>query len=240
MILSLPNPTHTEVNTISEQPPILPDNLPNSDSPLLPSNPWRRTVVRIAALFLVLIFLLLIASSLLPLFGLPSLDFIMASRELSRDPKISSYMAAVAAVSAGRRGGTGFNIDSAGLFITNEHVIGDAAQVDLRLMTGDQYQVSDWLAFPESDLAFIDIEAENLPTLAVAIDPQTKTDDPVIIIGNPLGYFLIVVKASVLGMTTLSGLDTPVLVIRGPVFKGHSGSPVINSDGQVIGVIFAI
>lgn len=163
----------------------------------------------------------------------------MASRELSRDPEISAYMAAVAAVSADRRSGTGFNIDPEGLIITSHHIIEDAGQIELRLKSGQKYAVIDWTSFPESDLAFIDIKANNLPYLSLAENPQSQPGDPIIIIGNPLGYFLVVVRAKVLGMTEIEGLDTPVLMLKGPVFKGHSGSPVINSDGQVIGVIFA-
>ena len=186
-----------------------------------------------------LVILLFIAGNLLPIFGLPSLDFIMASRELARDPKISGYMAAVSAVTADRRSGTGFNIDPQGLIITNYHIIEDAGQIDLRLKSGQDYAVIDWLSFPESDLVFIDIDVDELPYLTLAENPQTRPDDPVIIIGNPLGYFLIVVEATVMGMTNLEDMESPVLVLRGPVFKGHSGSPVINSDGQVIGIIFA-
>ena len=170
---------------------------------------------------------------------MPSLDFILESRELSRDPKISAYMAAVSAVNTGQRRGTGFNIDPSGLFVTNFHIVEDAVLINFRLLSGDQYQASEWLSFPESDLALIDIKAENLPYLTLAQEQLPQPDAEVIIIGNPLGYFLIVVRATVLGTASVAGLEQPVLVIKGPVFKGHSGSPVINSDGQVIGIIFA-
>jgi S1-C subfamily serine protease len=59
------------------------------------------------------------------------------------------------------------------------------------------------------------------------------------VIGNPLGFFRVANRATFLGTAVLEGTSTEVLVIRGPVYKGNSGSPVINSEGEVIGVIFA-
>ncbi|HAL73676.1 MAG TPA: hypothetical protein DCM45_01125 [Clostridiales bacterium] len=163
----------------------------------------------------------------------------MDSRELSRDPKISAYMAAVSAVNTDQRRGTGFNIDPSGLIITNYHIVEDVGLINLRLRSGEQYHTSEWLSLPESDLTFIDIEAESLPYLTLAQNQLPQPDDPVIIIGNPLGFFLIVGRATVIGTARVAGLGAPVLVIKGPVYKGHSGSPVINSEGQVIGIIFA-
>jgi serine protease Do len=225
---------------MSEQTPFVPDDQQDSSIQQLPDSRWRKVFVRLAALFLTVVFLLFIAINLFPLIGLPTFDLILESRKLTSDPIIKAAQSAILSVSVGQKQGTGFIIDADGLILTNSHVIDQAGQINLQGLPDNSFSVIDWQLYPKSDLAFIDIEAHNLPFLSLAEQSDELTDEPVTVIGNPLGFFRIANQATVIGYTRLSGIDTPVLMLKGSIYKGHSGSPVINRDGQVIGVVFAI
>ena len=58
-------------------------------------------------------------------------------------------------------------------------------------------------------------------------------------IGNPLYFTQIANEGAILGMVSVAGRQRPVMAVDAPVFKGNSGSPVINEQGQAIGVIYA-
>lgn len=223
-----------------ERPSLPSDEQHDLEIPLQLENPRRKTAVRVTAFILAAVFLLFIANSILPLIGLPTLDFIVESSELMRDPKVKGYLSAIVAVSANQKYGTGFNIDPDGLIVTNSHVIENSSVINLQGLPGDDFPVLDWQVYPDSDLALIDLEMSEMSFLPLAEGNQEHADSQVIVIGNPLGFFRIVSQASVLGYTRLSGIASPVLMIKGSIYKGHSGSPVINKDGQVIGIVFAI
>jgi len=225
---------------MSEQTPFVSDDQQDSSIQLQPESRWRRVLVRLTALLLAAIFVFFIAINLLPLIGLPTFDFILESRELTRDPKINATLSAVLSVSVGQKQGTGFIIDADGLIVTNSHVIDQAGQINLQGLPDDPFSVINWQLYPKSDLAFIEIDADHLPFLSLAAQSAELADETVVVIGNPLGFLRIANQATVIGYTRLSGIDSPVLMLKGSIYKGHSGSPVINQDGQVIGVIFAI
>lgn len=63
--------------------------------------------------------------------------------------------------------------------------------------------------------------------------------DKVLVIGNPLQFSQIVIEGELAGEILLDGWDVPVFMIKAPVYKGSSGSPVINRAGKVVAVIFA-
>jgi S1-C subfamily serine protease len=64
-----------------------------------------------------------------------------------------------------------------------------------------------------------------------------EKDDKLIFIGNPLGFDWTISEATMLEMIDY-GTDS-IIYFNGPVRSGSSGSPLFNSSGQVIGVIFA-
>ncbi len=171
---------------------------------------------------------------------MPNLDFLLESRKIARDPQIQALMQAVVRVEADNRGGTGFNVSPDGLIVTNDHITDGAEQVDVSFQSDrKQYTVGVLLADPRADLALLALEEERLPYLDLESVSLPEQGDEVLLIGNPLGFFRIVTRAVVLGFTWQEGRDSPVLVLDGPVYKGNSGSPVINADGRVIGVVYA-
>ena len=169
------------------------------------------------------------------------------NRELSQQPEIQTYREAVVLVETPEGQGTGFNIDPRGLIITNAHVVGRYNLCTLRSLSGKS-----WLAKKEKqdsrlDLAFLRLipppgeKAPPLPALKLSSkNPgEIKAGERVYIIGNPLSCLDVAVEGKVLGWITLEDRKVPSLVVDMPIYRGHSGSPVLDSQGEVIGVIFA-
>jgi len=225
--------------TISTEPDFQFIDSPDEEVQLQPESRLKKYLVRIVALLLALAFFVLASGGVIRLLGMPSLGFLIESRSLSRDPQILAMIEAVASVEAENRRGTGFNIDPSGLVITCNHIVDGTEVVQVSLTSGPTLDIREWISVPQADLAIISLGRQDLPALALETNRQPMPGDPVILIGNPLGFFRVVNRAIVQGTAVLEGTDTPVLVIKGPVYKGNSGSPVINADGKVIGVIFA-
>ncbi|HEX3032766.1 MAG TPA: serine protease [Bacillota bacterium] len=171
------------------------------------------------------------------LLRLPSLDFLTRAALLARNPLYQELRQAVVMVRTPQGQGTGFNLDSHGLIVTNFHVVKDAESINVLSSTGEEFVGKLTASQPELDLALIRIRAENLPHVDLADEPLAK-DDQVVIIGNPLGFPQIIIKGRVLGERGIMGRQQPVLLIEGPISPGNSGSPVFDRKGRVGAVIF--
>lgn len=134
--------------------------------------------------------------------------------------------------------------------VTNHHIVLDAEQVEIGLKSDVFHPAITWLQWPAIDLAMIRLQeaGSDIPTAFSELTPLPLTEestkpspgDLLIVIGNPLGLFQVTTQVTYIGQTTLSDIDSPVLMVRGPVFRGNSGSPVIDTNGQVIGMVFAV
>src|SRR5699024_5598304 len=90
----------------------------------------------------------------------------------------------------------------------------------------------DW----SSDVCSSDLD---LPFLQLADHFTLTTDEPIYFIGNPLRFTGIANEGVVLDYIMVKSKEEPVVMMDAPVYRGNSGSPVINEAGKVIGVIFA-
>lgn len=199
----------------------------------------RSKGIRVVGLLTALVLIILAFNNLFLVFDMPSFLFVQRSRELARDPEIKKLREAVVVVSSLNSRGTGFNIDQSGLVITNNHLIKNADIVNVNFPRGPLYAGKVWASYPEIDLALIRIEGENLPVIEIETETGLAAGDEVLIIGNPLWLSFIVTEGEVVGSAVLKGWEQMVLMIKAPVHKGSSGSPVINSEGKVAAVIFA-
>ena len=201
----------------------------------------RRIIVRIIAMLLTVSFLFLAFSGMLYFLKLPSLGLLIESIALSRDPKYDGLRQSVVIVQAENRQGTGFIVQSDGLIVTNAHIIEQASEVRIGLTTDDIHLATSWQQWPQLDLALIQFDGQDLPTLELEQENNMLLPgDPVTVIGTPLGLFQIVSEAEYIGQAASSDNETLLLMIRGPVYRGNSGSPVINAAGKVIGILFAV
>jgi S1-C subfamily serine protease len=172
-------------------------------------------------------------------FSIPAIDFLVNSAQLSTQEDIREYKEAVVVIETVDSKGTGFAIDGNGTILTNHHVIEDEEQVTVAFPEHGLHQGEVVAAFPEIDLAIVEVEGENLPYLTLAEETSFTENEEINFIGNPLRFNGIANEGTIIGYTQLSSWELPVIMIQAPVYRGNSGSPIITKDGEVIGVIFA-
>jgi len=142
--------------------------------------------------------------------------------------------------------GSGVIIDAErGYVITNFHVVDKAQQINVVL--SDERQVSGRLlgSDPDTDVALIKIDADNLTELPFAKDPNLAVGDFVIAVGNPFGlrHSVSLGIVSALGRYGLSENGTGIqdyIQTDAPINPGNSGGALINMQGQLVGINSAI
>ncbi|WP_186579312.1 S1C family serine protease [Aquibacillus kalidii] len=172
-------------------------------------------------------------------FSIPALEFLVTSARLVADPAIDEYQESIVVIETETGKGTGFSISSDGYIITNYHVIDDTRDALAAFPEEGLFDAKIVETYPEVDLALLKVEGEKLPFLPLATETTFSEKEHINFIGNPLKFNGIANEGNVLGYTQLKDWDQEVLMLDAPVYRGNSGSPVINSDGEVIAVIFA-
>ncbi len=135
--------------------------------------------------------------------------------------------------------GTGFMIDDHTL-VTNRHVIEDSSSLEISTYDGHTVSATAASSTTAADIAIVQVE-ETLPVAAVLADRDPQVGDAITVIGYPSGGRLTTTSGIVLGSVEdpLWGSAGTVLGTSAQVEPGSSGSPVLNADGEVVGVIYA-
>lgn len=199
----------------------------------------RRKSIRMIAIIILLCFGSMVVTPVMINLNVPSLQFLKESFRLNKEPEIQKLRKCIATITVENRKGTGFNIDEKGLIVTNAHVVQNAEHVFISFYQGKNFQGTVIEIYPTVDLAIIQVDGGDLPKLELEQNFKGNQGDKVLIIGNPLEYSGIANKGVIKGNAAVKNIDVPVLLIEAPVNKGNSGSPVINEEGNVVGVIFA-
>jgi serine protease Do len=149
-------------------------------------------------------------------------------------------------------GGTGFFVSADGYLITNRHVV-DQEGVEYSVVThdGETYDVEVVAKDPTLDVAVLKVDADvDFPFLAFAEIENLRLGEPVIAIGNALAEFPNSVSVGV-----VSGLSRDIIAQNGwrsteslegviqtdaAINRGNSGGPLLNTNGEVIGVNVAV
>lgn len=173
------------------------------------------------------------------IYSIPALEFIKVSTRLSAQEDIQTYKKAVVEISTGSSKGTGFAISPDGLIVTNAHVVEHATTLSVVFPDEGLMEATLIESYPAVDLAFVQVQAEQLPYLPLAEDPPYTVNEHVYFIGNPLAFTGIANEGTLLEAIQLEDWQEPVRMLKAPVYRGNSGSPVIDQHGEVIGVIFA-
>ncbi|WP_155591096.1 S1C family serine protease [Lysinibacillus cavernae] len=173
------------------------------------------------------------------IYSIPAIEFIKVSTRLSAQEDIQTYKKAIVEISTGSSKGTGFAISPDGLIVTNAHVVEHASSLSVVFPDEGLMEATLIESYPEVDLALLQVEAEQLPYLPLATDPSFSADEHVYFIGNPLAFSGIANEGTLLESIQLEDWQEPVMMLKAPVYRGNSGSPVINQQGEVIGIVFA-
>ena len=146
--------------------------------------------------------------------------------------------------------GTGFIVDEAGYILTNSHVINDGDYKTVTVHLYDGRVIEGEVLWNDStlDLAIVKIEADNLVAAELGDSDELKVGSYAAALGNPLGLQF---KFS-MSQGIISGLDRTIEVSNGSssytttmegllqtdatINSGNSGGPLVNSNGQVIGI----
>lgn len=142
--------------------------------------------------------------------------------------------------------GSGVIIDPDGYVLTNAHVVQDATTIDVTLPDGRRFPGRIVGKDPSHDLAVVKVNATNLPVAELGRSRTLRPGQRVIAIGNPLGFDYSVTTGviSALGreLATAKG-DAPLqnmIQTDAAINPGNSGGPLLNLQGQVIGINTAI
>jgi serine protease Do len=139
--------------------------------------------------------------------------------------------------------GSGVIIDRAGIVLTNNHVVEGADEVLVHLADGREYKGTDIKVDPQTDLAIVRIEgASDLPVAALGDSDAMEIGDWVIAVGNPFELES-TVSAGIIsgkGRELGSGQRTKYLQTDAAINPGNSGGPLVNLDGEVVGINTAI
>lgn len=142
--------------------------------------------------------------------------------------------------------GSGFVINKAGQILTNAHVVDSADTVTVTFQDGRVLEGRVLGKDPVTDVAVIKVETDNLPTVTLGDSDQVRQGQWAIAIGNPLGLQE-TVTVGVISGTERSSVDIGVpdkrvgfLQTDAAINPGNSGGPLLNAQGEVIGINTAI
>jgi S1-C subfamily serine protease len=142
--------------------------------------------------------------------------------------------------------GSGFIIDSDGILLTNAHVVSGADTVNVTLKDGRKFKGEVRGIDEPSDLAVVKINGRNLPVAPLGHSEDLQVGDWAIAVGNPLGLDNTVTLGII---STLNRSSAQVgipdkrldfIQTDTAINPGNSGGPLVNAQGQVIGINTAI
>jgi serine protease Do len=139
--------------------------------------------------------------------------------------------------------GSGVIVTKDGYILTNNHVVDGAKEVKVTLQDGREFTAKVIGRDPKSDIAVVKIDANNLPTVALADSEKVEVGDVVLAIGNPFGV----------GQTVTSGIVSAkdrgnmgiedyedFIQTDAAINPGNSGGALVDINGRLIGINTAI
>lgn len=143
--------------------------------------------------------------------------------------------------------GSGFIVDPSGVIVTNAHVVAGADSMSVMLRDGTVYPAKVLGSDETNDIAVIKIDATNLPVVTLGNSSQLLLGEWAIAIGNPYGILLGNSEPSVtagvisgIGRNLVGGGEGPayydMIQTDASINPGNSGGPLVDADGEVIGV----
>jgi 2-alkenal reductase len=142
--------------------------------------------------------------------------------------------------------GSGVIFNSAGWILTNHHVVEGGTKFDVQLYDGRVFSGSVYGIDTLTDLAIVKVDATGLPTAAIGESDALKVGQLVIAIGSPLGTYSNSVTSGIVSAKgrsiTTDGNQSLTNLIQtdAAINPGNSGGPLLDADGNVVGINTAI
>ncbi len=136
--------------------------------------------------------------------------------------------------------GSGFIVDKSGYILTNAHVVSDASRITVKLENGKEYLGTVVGTDDETDLAVVKIDADHeLPVARLGDSDAARVGEWVLAIGSPFGL----ARTVTAGIVSQTRRETPggtafqrFIQTDAAINKGNSGGPLVNMNGEVIGI----
>ena len=136
--------------------------------------------------------------------------------------------------------GSGFIVDRSGYILTNAHVIEEAVRITVKLDSGDEYVARLVGSDEETDIAVLKIDAgKDLPFVKLGNSDAARVGDWVLALGSPFGLSRTVTA----GIVSQTRRETPqgsafqrFIQTDAAINRGNSGGPLVNMNGEVIGI----
>src|SRR5262249_20799617 len=140
--------------------------------------------------------------------------------------------------------GSGFVIDSKGFILTNNHVVENADEIVVKLLSGKEFKAKVVGRDAKTDIALIEIkgDAKDLPAVSLGDSGSLRVGQWVVAIGNPFGLENTVTAGivSALGRHINQGPYDNFIQTDAAINPGNSGGPLLNAKGDVVGINTAI
>jgi len=139
--------------------------------------------------------------------------------------------------------GSGVIVDAdKGIVLTNAHVIDNADEIRVRLADDREFEAELVGSDPDSDIAVLKVDAENLTAITVGDSEQLEVGDFVVAIGNPFGLRQTVTSGivSALGRSGLGNRYENFIQTDASINRGNSGGALVGLDGKLVGINTAI
>lgn len=133
-----------------------------------------------------------------------------------------------------------------GLILTNHHVIAKADKIEVSLHDGRSFSAEIIGSDPETDIAVIQIDADDLAAATLGDSSKLQTGDYIMAMGNPFGLEHTVTSGIVSGLgRTVASIASRVrlqdfIQTDASINPGNSGGPLVNLDGELVGINTAI
>ncbi|MBI9088562.1 MAG: DegQ family serine endoprotease [Desulfobacterium sp.] len=138
--------------------------------------------------------------------------------------------------------GSGFIISRDGYIVTNNHVVAEADEIRVKLYNDKEYDATIVGADPKTDLALLKVEADDLEHLELGDSESLEVGTWVVAIGSPFGLEQTVTAGivSAKGRIIGSGPYDDFIQTDASINPGNSGGPLLNLEGEVVGINTAI
>jgi len=138
--------------------------------------------------------------------------------------------------------GSGVIIDSSGIILTNNHVVAGGGEVTVRLHDGREFKATNVATDPKTDIAVVTIDASDLVAAKLGDSDTVSIGDWVLALGQPFGLESTVTAGIISATHRGIGITAreSFLQTDAAINPGNSGGPLVNLDGELIGINTAI